>query len=611
MTALQVATDWVKRFPEAKVYPAYIRDGKFSTAKAPQAGYPLTSSAWAKASLAMAWCGEDFAVVDVDNREIAAKHGFTLNQLRGDKGLIVETPSGGFHAIFKGGDYKRVLADKETHGFDFLSGGHGFILPGNKRPAYKDKVEGQYKIIQDVGWLVDVPDWIIEKVSNTDSAEGRHGKILEQIRTNYFNGMTKAESWKQITEELIPTFAKDRDWKEEAKRALVGWYERDGNTDDRPRRKQTPEGEFRLGRNNNSGIEIFKGDVFIGFTGRFISSRSWPFSDGYSEYVEFYLDSTSYDLPPIIIIKPEGRKEYLDNLPPAVVVEPDISLGGIGEVTLLYGETNQGKSWVGLWCAMMSRLKTLYIATEQVDDIALRAEKMEADNIYVVSQPSNEDIPKLSKLINDEDIELVVLDVLSPMMMDENTTAEFHRVMDMLSSLTRERRFVIIHHSGKDKDKGARGTSRIGDMVNRSYKISIDHENGVSDIKIEPEKHKGLEGGKGGRLEVIRTEDEVTITPMDMNSIRIDVSKDTEWMAKLSEAWKIRYDNEPLSHHKLWRLLKDVADVGTDRAAKRAIDTWVREMKLEPAGKVRGGGIGYKLSPIKLNQKVNQKRARD
>ena len=591
MTALQVATDWVNRFPEAKVYPAYIRDGKFSTAKAPQKGYPLDHTAWAKASLAMAWCGEDFAVVDVDNVEVAAKHGFSLNQMKDDKALIVRTPSGGFHAIFKGGDYKRVLADKETHGFDFLSGGHGFILSGNKRPAYKDKVEGQYKIIKDVGWLVDVPQWIIEKVSNTDSAEGRHGKILEQIRTNYFdNKLTKEENWKQLTEELIPTFNNDRDWKEEAKRALVGWYKRPGVSDNNimnRRRQEVPEGEYRLGRNNNKGIEIVKGDTFIGWTGWFITRRNWEYKDGYEEYVEFYRNATSFDLPPLTIVSPDERDKYLDNLPPAVVVEPDISLGGIGEVTMFYGETNQGKSWVGLWCAMMSKLETLYIATEQMDDIILRAKMMNADNTHIVSQPTYNDIPKLSNFVNEKNIGLVVLDVLSPMMMDENTTAEFHRVMEMLTSLTKERRFVIIHHAGKDKSKGARGTSRISDMVNRSYFISIDHKDEVSDIKIEPDKHKGLEGKTGGRLEVHRNEEYVFIEPHPIGH-KVHLERELHDIFSIFlEEWNIRESKQALVYTKMWRLLKAITEM-TERQAQQVVSSWIKQGRVKKADKIRG-----------------------
>ena len=605
MTALQVATDWVNRFPEAKVFPAYVIDGELKPAPKPQQGYPLTHKAWANADMALCRCDRDFAVLDVDNPEVAKKYGFTLNQLRDNGALIVKTASGGFHAYFdaEGKAYKKVLADKDIYGFDFWSVGQSVFLPGTKRPAYKGKSAGEYKIFHDVEELSPVPDWILEVVASVKPSEGgRHDKILEQIRTNYDNGLTKAESWKQLTEELIPTFNKDRDWIDEAKRALVGWYERDGNTDDRLRKRETPDGEYRLGRNNNRGVEILKGDTFIGWTGWFLTRRNWEYKEGYDEYVEFYRNATSYDLPELIIISPKGRKEYLDTLPPAVVVPPDVSLGGVGETTLFFGKTNQGKSWVGLWCAMMSGLPTLYIATEQVDDIALRAEMMNADNIYVVSQPSNDDIPKLSKLINDEGIGLVVLDVLSPMMIDENTTAEFHRVMDMLSSLTRERRFVIIHHSGKDDERGARGTSRIGDMVNRSYKISIVHENGISDIKIKPEKHKGLEGGEGGRLEVIRTDDKVTITPMDMDEVVIKVNHDTRWWSDLLEAWRIREDNQPLSHTKLWRLLKDVTEI-TEKAARKVIDGWVREERLEPSGKTRGGGTGYLPGEIKVMRK--------
>ena len=425
---------------------------------------------------------------------------------------------------------------------------------------------------------------------------GRHDTILNQIRENFFNNLTKEQNYKQIITELIPTFNDDRDWVDEVKRALEGWYLR-GNKD----KPQLPDGEYKLGRNNSKGIEILRGDTFIGWTGWFISRRNWEYATGYDEYVEFYRNSTSYDLPPLIVVSPDERDDYLEKLPPPVVVPPDISLGGIGETTLFFGKTNQGKSWVGLWCAMMSELPTLYIATEQVDDIVLRAKMMGADNIHIVSQPTYTDIPKLSKLVNDKNIELVVLDVLSPMMMDENTTSEFHRVMEMLKPLTSERRFVIIHHEGKNPEAGARGTSRISDMVNRSYKISIHHENGISNIKMMPDKQKGLVGGEGGRLQVERQEDSVEIIPMDMNEMRVTVNHDTKWFMKLEEAWRIRENNEPLSHTKLWKLLKDVTDM-TEKVAKRVIDRWVVEGKLEASGKVRGGGVGYKISEIKVKK---------
>ena len=157
--AKSVASKWLKEFPEAKVYPAYIRPKakqKFTTAKSPSSGYPLEHSAWDTSDMAMSWCGDDFAVLDVDDVDKASKFNFTIERLKEEGAWIVKTPSGGFHAIFKGSkNYKRKLSSNA--GFDFLAKGHGFILPGNYRKAYGSKKAGEYELIYKGDELVSVP----------------------------------------------------------------------------------------------------------------------------------------------------------------------------------------------------------------------------------------------------------------------------------------------------------------------------------------------------------------------------------------------------------------------------------------------------------------------
>ena len=58
-----------------------------------------------------------------------------------------------------------------------------------------------------------------------------------------------------------------------------------------------PVGDYKLGALSKKGIEILKGDTFIGWTGQLITN--WPYKSGYNDYVDFYRECITIPEEPL------------------------------------------------------------------------------------------------------------------------------------------------------------------------------------------------------------------------------------------------------------------------------------------------------------------------
>ena len=601
--AKQVASEWLGRHPDAKVYPAYIRNNKFSTAEDPHNGFDLDDKVWsapADTTIPMARCSSEFAVVDVDDVELADTFGITKDILQDAGGLIVDTPSGGFHAIFAG---EKVVGERRlinrTTGFDLLTGEHGFYIPGSYRPAFGKKCEGTYTITEDQDELARLPKWIrdLADESTTENKEtSRHNTIMVRARANYMRGLFGEDNFQQINRSLLVEYRKaepNRPWTYET-RSIVKWYEKklDENKVD------VPEGAvFSLGKMTRYGQQILLGDEIVDIlSSRPLQVYQWPYKSGasYKEYLEFYHKTIEIRLPDKTLITPSNRSEYLALRPEALIVEPDISIGAPNESTLFFGQTNQGKSFVVLYAVRESKLNCLYIATEQIDEIAERAELMGLDNVWIHSQPGQTDINGLVELCETENIQIIVTDVLAPMMGNENASDEFHRVMDMLAPLTDGRISVLVHHEGKSQEAGPRGTSRIMDMVNRAYRISSSFDNGTSTVTIKPKKVKGYKGSKGGILEITRHEDGVDIIVGESDS-GIQIAR-KDLYADFCKRFTEEFGDEPQYKNSIYPLVYKLRG-GEKTACRELVEIWIEAGRLERVSDSRSG----KYKPTKTN----------
>ena len=181
-----------------------------------------------------------------------------------------------------------------------------------------------------------------------------------------------------------------------------------------------------------------------------------------------------------IINNPQQLDNYLADHQ-AVKIRPkhldyDIEIGGYGEKTLLHGMTGYGKSWMTLQIAIylaLQKKRAAFILTEGGKYAAARVKlawkKLALDYalhpvLIVPFGQTNLDpeyINRIRKTLEDNNIRILMLDVLSPLLVDENSAGEYNTIRNILAPLTEDRFYLEVHHH--NKAGLPRGSGRIVD----------------------------------------------------------------------------------------------------------------------------------------------------
>ena len=181
-----------------------------------------------------------------------------------------------------------------------------------------------------------------------------------------------------------------------------------------------------------------------------------------------------------IIGNPEELDAYLADHQ-AVTIRPkhldyDIEIGAYSEKTLLHGMTGYGKSWMTLQIAIylaLQKKRSAFILTEGGKYAAARVKlawkRLALDYdfhplLVVPFGQTNLDpeyINKIRQILEDEEIRILMLDVVSPLLVDENSAGEYNSIRKILSPLTEDRFYLEVHHHNKAGQP--RGTGRIID----------------------------------------------------------------------------------------------------------------------------------------------------
>ena len=156
-------------------------------------------------------------------------------------------------------------------------------------------------------------------------------------------------------------------------------------------------------------------------------------------------------------------------------------------VVSIYGPSGVGKSFYALAMSLelarggnfishkVDPCSVLYVAAERATDQRDRLEAWQLhhdrkapQNFHLLAaspQLTNElEVNELVTIIQEQNARVVVLDTFARMTlgMDENTTKEMGPVMDALDRLreaTNGGAVIVVHHTGKDATKGARGST--------------------------------------------------------------------------------------------------------------------------------------------------------
>lgn len=193
----------------------------------------------------------------------------------------------------------------------------------------------------------------------------------------------------------------------------------------------------------------------------------------------------------------------LDEIEPVLsanyLVKGWLSASGL---SVLFGPSNAGKTFVALDIAMhvaagevwrdckVNPGPVLYIAAEGGAGVLNRLAAFKAENPYMASAPftllpigvdlhASGDAEIIVSLLADKKPALIVVDTLARSIGegDENTakdTAMFVRNCDLMREMTGAH-VMIIHHTGKEEDRGARGSSALRAAVDTEILVGSNH----------------------------------------------------------------------------------------------------------------------------------------
>ena len=208
-----------------------------------------------------------------------------------------------------------------------------------------------------------------------------------------------------------------------------------------------------------------------------------------------------------IIRNPQELQTYINTLDPILIrlnhLDYPIEIGAKGEKTLIHGATSEGKSWFALWLAAKlaeQKKRAAFLLTEGGKYGAARVQKtwqkLVKNNDFhpVIVVPFGqthldpERIQQVQKELAKNDIEVIILDVLSPLLIDENSAGEYNNIRNILTPLTEDRFFVEVHHHNKAAGK-PRGTGRIVDDA--AYDLIVKTSKTGNPLMIPGNKSRG------------------------------------------------------------------------------------------------------------------------
>lgn len=204
----------------------------------------------------------------------------------------------------------------------------------------------------------------------------------------------------------------------------------------------------------------------------------------------------------------------------------------VGALSVLYGPSNSGKSFLaldmayriaaGIWWNghKVKQAAVLYYATEGGNGlrnriVALRDHHSEADprqqkavpfycrcggvDFLTTADDANEVIADVAAVrkVSGLDIVLVVVDTLSRTMPggDENGSQHMTSVIDRVDHIRRETKahVMLVHHTGKDASRGARGHSSLRAAVDTEIEVSADDNGRAATITKQRDYATGRE----------------------------------------------------------------------------------------------------------------------
>jgi putative DNA primase/helicase len=231
--------------------------------------------------------------------------------------------------------------------------------------------------------------------------------------------------------------------------------------------------------------------------------------------------------------------QWASALPETPDPEEQLIQGVIGRIALsvLYGDSNSGKTFLAIDVARCIAMRqkwmgrhalgglVVYLATESPQSVRTRLQACrkhsgaDLPNFAIVASPINlfegaADAMAVVELIREledqtgEKCELVICDTLSRMAAgaNENSGEDMGAVIKHAEAIKREARthVMLIHHSGKDAARGARGWSGLRAAIDTEIEVTADDATGLRVAEITKQRDIPGKGDRiGFRLEAI------------------------------------------------------------------------------------------------------------
>jgi RecA-family ATPase len=220
-------------------------------------------------------------------------------------------------------------------------------------------------------------------------------------------------------------------------------------------------------------------------------------------------------------IKPQGQILF-NRLVHASEIQPRLNHEwlwkwwlGKGGLSVLYGETNVGKSFLGLHIGhhvtkgrklggkAVNKGRVFYIAAEGGSVFYNRLVPFDDPEMWILPGPvvltgrggqayPVAEVIQYLETVGGSSFDLIIIDTMSRVMGagDENTApgiAELLNSIDHIRSITGAH-VMVIHHSGKDKAQGLRGHSALRAAVDTEIRLTRDDECGVITAEVTKQR---------------------------------------------------------------------------------------------------------------------------
>lgn len=280
--------------------------------------------------------------------------------------------------------------------------------------------------------------------------------------------------------------------------------------------------------------------------------------------------------------------------------------------SVIYGQSNTGKSFFALDIAFhvaagqswngcrVNKSEVIYVAAEGGTGFSKRIEAIQKEkpDLFHAAKDQfhhlplqldlhgGEDVEALLAAMGERKVDFLIIDTLA-MSFGAGNENDGKDVTQFLTNIARIRQeldchVMLVHHSGKDQGKGARGHSSLRAAVDTEIELVNDADHRIATTK----KQRDLEGGKVSAftLDIVELAKDNDGDPITSCIVQVQDADQINWMKKrkLSGANEVAYQALIDALKREGRMIKGSEDYPFNRLIVHA-EAWYHEYTLRRA----------------------------